>query len=104
MSSGISPDSNMAVYQALPARMCSTCAHSDLPNTAGLLPDERAVDAGYTSADLLLDARARGITLLGPLLADTSPQARAGGYTAEAFTIDWDNRQVTCPQGATSIA
>ena len=32
----------------------------------------------------------------------TSPQARAGGYTAEAFTIDWDHQQVTCPQGATS--
>ncbi|MDQ2881732.1 MAG: transposase [Actinomycetota bacterium] len=62
------------------------------------------MDAGYTSADLLLAARARGITLLGPLLADTSPQARSGGYTAEAFTTDWEHHQVTCPQGATSIA
>jgi hypothetical protein len=68
------------------------------------LPGEHAVDAGYTSADLLLAARARGITLVGPLLADTSPQARAGGYTAEAFTIDWETQQVTCPQGAVSTA
>jgi hypothetical protein len=75
----------------------------DMLDTAGLRPDEHAVDAGYTCADLLLDARARCITLLGPLLADTSPQVRAGGCTAEAFTIDWENRQVTCPQGATSI-
>ena len=67
-----------------------------------LLPGEHVVDSGYTSADLLLAARARGVTLLGPLLADTSPQARAGGYTTAAFTIDWDTRQVRCPQGATS--
>jgi transposase len=71
---------------------------------AGLSPGEHAVDAGYTSADLLLAARARGITLLGPLLADTSAQARSGGYTTEAFTIDWDHQQVACPQGATSIS
>ena len=71
---------------------------------ADLTPAEHAVDAGYTSADLLLAARAQGITLLGPLLADTSPQARTGGYTAEAFTIDWNHQQVTCPQGATSVA
>jgi transposase len=75
----------------------------DMLDAAGLLPGEHAVDAGYTSADLLLAARARGITLVGPLLADTSPQARAGGYTAEAFTIDWEHQQVTCPQGAGSI-
>ena len=67
-----------------------------------LLPGEHVVDAGYTSADLLLAARARGVTLLGPLLADTSPQARAGGYTTAAFTIDWDAHQARCPQGATS--
>ena len=76
----------------------------DMLDAAGLLPGEHAVDAGCTSADLLLAARARGITLVGPLLADTSPQARAGGYTAEAFTIDWEHHQVICPQGATSIA
>jgi hypothetical protein len=67
-----------------------------------LLPGEHVVDAGYTSADLLLAARARGVTLLGPLLADTSPQARGGGYTTAAFTIDFDTHQARCPQGATS--
>lgn len=41
----------------------------DMLAGAGLLPGERAVDAGYTSADLLLDSRARGITLLGSLLS-----------------------------------
>ena len=74
----------------------------DMLEAAGLAPGEHAVDAGYTSGDLLLAARARGITLLGPLLAGTPPKARAGGYTADAFTIDWDHQQVTCPQGAAS--
>src|SRR5690349_24987433 len=68
----------------------------------GLAPGEHAADSGYASADLLLAARARGITLLAPLLADNSPQARSGGYTAAMFTIDWENQQVTCPQGAVS--
>jgi transposase len=65
----------------------------------GLVPGEHAADSGYASAEALLAARARGITLIAPLLADTSPQARAGGYTAAMFTIDWENKQATCPQG-----
>ena len=69
---------------------------------AGLLPGELAADSGYMSADLLISARQRGVTLIGPLLADTSPQARSGGYTQDAFAIDWDREQVTCPQGTAS--
>jgi transposase len=68
----------------------------------GLIPGEHAADTGYASADLLLAARARGITLIAPLPPDGSWQARSGGYTAAMFTIDWDTRQVTCPQGARS--
>jgi transposase len=86
---------------AVPDAVMTEPVH-DLLDAAGLLPAEHAVDAGYTSADLLIAARARGLTLIGPLIADNSPQARNGGYTAEAFAIDWDARQVTCPQGAVS--
>jgi transposase len=68
----------------------------------GLPPGEHAADTGYASADLLLAARARGITLLAPLPPGSSPQARSGGYTADMFAIDWDNQQVTCPQGQVS--
>jgi hypothetical protein len=68
----------------------------------GLRPGEHAAGSGYASGVLLLAARARGITLLAPLPPDSSPQARSGGYTADMFTIDWDSRQVTCPQGAVS--
>ena len=68
----------------------------------GLRPGEHAADSGYASAGLLLAARARGITLLAPLLPDPSPQARSGGYTADMFAIDWEARQVTCPEGQVS--
>jgi transposase len=74
----------------------------DMLAAAGLSPAGHAADAGYAGADLLLAARARGITLLAPLAVPSSPQARAGGYTADMFAIDWDRQQVTCPQGAVS--
>ena len=86
---------------AVPDAVMTEPVH-DMLTAAGLAPGEHAVDCGYTSADLLVSSRARGITLIGPLLADHSAQARAGGYTAQDFTIDWDHQQVTCPQGATS--
>src|SRR5947199_427894 len=70
----------------------------------GLRPGEHAADSGYASAELLLAARARGITLLAPVPPDPSPQARSGGYTADMFTIDWEHKQVTCPQGQVSSA
>jgi transposase len=42
-----------------------------------LTPDRHYVDSGYPSADLLVSSKAEfGITLVTPLLADTSPQAR----------------------------
>lgn len=87
----------------VPDAAMTTPIHDQL-TAAALAPGEHAVDSGYTSADLLRDAQARGITLLGPLLANVSAQARNGGYTAEMFTVDWDRHQVTCPQGATSTA
>jgi transposase len=88
-------------HAAVPDVVMTGPVHDGL-QAAGLPPGEHAVDAGYVSADLLVASRLRGITLLGPLLADTSPQARNGGYTQEAFAIDWDRKQVTCPQGAVS--
>src|SRR5262249_54150548 len=93
---------NVATTEASVADAAMTEPVHDALAVRDLLPGEHAVDAGDTSADLLLAARSGGVTLLGPLLADNSPQARSGGYTAAAFTIDWDNRQATCPQGAIS--
>lgn len=44
-----------------------------------------------------------GITLISPLLADQSRQAKAAaGYDRASFTIDFDTEQARCPQGKTS--
>jgi transposase len=69
-----------------------------------LTPGRHYVDSGYLSAALVVSAhKTRGITLIGPLLADTSAQARAAaGYARADFTIDYDTHTVTCPQGKTN--
>ena len=75
-----------------------------------LAPAGHVVDAGYVSAGHILTARNdHGITLLGPVGADTHQTRRssAGQEPAlpqAAFRIDWDARTVTCPQGAVSIS
>ena len=86
---------------AVPDVVMTGPVHDSL-EAADLLPGEHDVDSGYLSADLLVSSRQRGITLAGPLLAGTSAQARAGGYTAADFAIDFDRRRATCPQGAVS--
>ena len=69
-----------------------------------LAPGRHYLDSGYGSARHVLDAaRLFGITLVTPLPADSSRQARAGdGYDRTAFAIDYDARTVTCPQGKPS--
>jgi transposase len=81
----------------------TTPVHQQLAGK-GLLPGEHLVDSGYPSAELIIHAaRVFGITLVSPMLLDTSAQARAGaGYDKAAFTVDFDARQATCPQGITS--
>jgi transposase len=72
----------------------------------GLLPDRHLVDSGYPSADLLVSSATDfGVRLVSPMLTDNSAQARAGnGYHGAAFNVDFDLRQATCPQGATSVS
>jgi transposase len=86
------PDAKMTdpIHQALKRR--------------ALLPGEHFVDSGYPSAELMVaSARKYGLMLVSPLLADQSPQARAGaGYGQAAFTVDFDGQLATCPQGQTS--
>ncbi|MGH3191481.1 MAG: transposase [Streptosporangiaceae bacterium] len=71
-----------------------------------LAPGRGYLDSGYLSAALVVTALATwGIALIGPLLADTSAQARAGaGYARADFTIDYNTQAVTCPQGKTSAS
>ncbi|MCX5205979.1 transposase [Streptomyces sp. NBC_00237] len=70
---------------------------------AGLKPDEELVDAAYVSVDHILTAAQHGIKLTGPLPPDSGWQARdPDAFDIRNFTIDWDHRHVTCPNGKES--
>jgi transposase len=77
--------------------------HRDLA-AADLLPETHLVDAGYVSVDHLLAAHHdHDIELIGPLPPDSRWQAQtAEGFDLTRFNIDWDRKQVTCPNGKTS--
>jgi Transposase DDE domain/Transposase domain (DUF772) len=79
--------------------------HDDLAGK-NLAPGRHYTDSGYLSAAVVVSELARhGIALIGPLLADTSAQARAGaGYARADFAADYDTTTVTCPQGKTSVS
>ena len=59
------------------------------------------LDSGYLGAALVVSALTTwGIAVIGPLLAGTSAQARAGhGYARADFTVNYATKTVTCPQG-----
>ncbi|MEU3877836.1 IS1182 family transposase [Streptomyces sp. NPDC029704] len=72
-----------------------------------LLPAEHWVDTGYANSPAMVAAnRDHGVELHGPLQAVNSVQTARGdgSYGQDAFTIDWDNQRVTCPNGHTSKA
>ncbi|MET7898938.1 IS1182 family transposase [Streptomyces mirabilis] len=70
----------------------------------GLLPAEHLVDGGYTSLVHLERAqREHQITVSGPLPGNPTRQHRKNeGFDRDDFHIDFDRRQVTCPQGQVS--
>jgi transposase len=70
----------------------------------GLLPTEHLVDGGYTSlVHLEHAAREHQVTVTGPLPGNpTRQQRRNEGFGRDDFHIDFDRRQVTCPQGQVS--
>ena len=70
----------------------------------GLAPARHYLDSGYLSAALVVEEAARhGIALIGPLLADTSAQARAGTATPAPTSPSTTTPGVTCPQGKTRV-
>ncbi|MFJ5901852.1 IS1182 family transposase [Streptomyces sp. NPDC093064] len=71
-----------------------------------LPPGEHVVDAGYVTAAHIVTARdVHRIELLGPVGADTVHERLADGHIPQsAFHVDWDAKQVTCPQGTTSVS
>ena len=70
----------------------------------GLLPTQHIVDTGYVDAGLLVEAkRDFGIDLVGPARRDLRRQSQASqGFAADAFSVDWETQQVTCPMGIQS--
>jgi len=72
--------------------------------TRELLPSEHVVDAGYVTAERLVNSQQQEIDLIGPTTPEPGWQAKAGeGFAASCFVIDWDAQQATCPQGKTSV-
>ncbi|MGW7585917.1 IS1182 family transposase [Kitasatospora sp. NPDC054768] len=69
-----------------------------------LLPDEHLVDGGYTSLPHLEQAqREHRVTVVGPLPGNPTRQHRRGeGFARDDFRIDFDRKEVTCPQGQVS--
>src|SRR5260370_207964 len=76
---------NVATTPAHGPHVSMTGPVHDLLAARDLTPGDHVTDSGYASADLLAAARARGITLIGPLPAHTSPQARDGGDASGLF-------------------
>lgn len=72
--------------------------------TKHLLPATHAMDTGYVDgAHLVNSQNIYGVELLGPVTSSPSWQSRAGqGFDHSGFTIDWQARHATCPQGKTS--
>jgi len=70
-----------------------------------LLPKEHLVDGGYVDARALADGESiYGLDLIGPTKADDSWQShREGRYGLSSFVVDWEQEQVTCPQGQTNL-
>lgn len=116
-------------WKGFSAHLTETCAHdspdviTDVATTAstthdskvlpgiharlhrrGPLPAEHLVDSGYTSLPHLEQAaRDHQVTLSGPLKSNPTHQHRRGeGFARDDFHIDFDLRQVTCPQGQVS--
>ena len=68
-----------------------------------LLPDTHLGDLGYVTGETLAASAARGVNLVGPVRADTSPQAHTpGGLTADQFQVDFDRQRAVCPGGQTA--
>ena len=69
-------------------------------------PRDHFVDAAYISSELLVASRDdQGIALRGPTRPSQGWQTQVeGAYTIDQFIIDFDKKQVRCPQGNVSAA
>ena len=70
-----------------------------------LSPREHIVDTAYIDAELLVkSAKDHHITLVGPARPKAGWQNKvAEAYGYDQFTVDWERKQVRCPQGTWSL-
>ena len=70
-----------------------------------LLPNVHLVDAGYMDTELLVESqKSYDVKLHGPLPANHRWQAKTeGAYSIDDFAIDWEAKQVTCPNDKKSV-
>ena len=92
---------NVATTHAAVADSAMTMPIHTMLADRDLLPAEQLMDAGYPSTASLLALRTEHqVALIGPMRGDSSRHAREGSpYARDKFTIDFDQQQVTCPQG-----
>lgn len=79
------------------------CIHEALEKKQ-LLPAEHFLDAGYTDAEHLVTSEKRfGVEIVGPVGVRGSRKSRGQDfYDKEQFVIDWEKKEVTCPEGKIS--
>ena len=84
---------------------CTEKIHQALVDK-GIPPDQHLVDAAYVGAELLVSSkRDHGISLVGPGRPDPSWQSKVDeAYDRYDFEVDWEQKQVTCPQGKKNMA
>lgn len=78
-------------------------AIQDKLNEREVLPAVQLVDMGYVNGENLEASRLKAIRLVGPIRADTSPQARLeNGISLEQFELDYTRQIAQCPGGSQS--
>jgi len=79
--------------------------HADLEQEH-LLPSQHLLDSGSITAQTLATSQNDyGTLVIGPTRADYRWQASVSqGFDSSHFTIDWEAKQATCPEGHTSIS
>lgn len=67
------------------------------------LPKRQIVDGSYIGSHLILESRNKhGVELVGPAKQNNHRIRVESGYDLGAFTIDWEQQSVVCPQGKKS--
>jgi transposase len=69
----------------------------------GLQAFEHYFDMGYSSVKNLVESAQAGISMFSPMHLENSWQAQANkGFSYKSFFIDWQAKQVRCPNGQVS--